>query len=394
MADKASITSLGPVAAGDSRPGASIVLEAGVGLNGLDYLKFVTPYLDRANQAVEGVALAAQAGKVAKTYEAELLQWLNERYAFSGDAEQARAYFAGLGPEQQRIFARSVYFAEVREGGREYNLAAGPRSGSFVRSRAAINALLPSKDVAGNPIVYNGDITLYGGAGVHTLFGGNIQMLSPGGQQVFGIEGNVPPASAGVLTQGAGDIQLYSRGSILLGQSRIMTTFGGAILAWSNEGDINAGRGSKTTVLYTPPKRLYDTWGNVTLSPSVPSAGAGIATLAPIAEVPAGDIDLLAPAGTIDAGEAGIRVSGNINLAALQVVNAANIAVKGEAMGMPTIAAVNVGALSNASAAASQATAAAQDVLQRERATARQNLPSIFTVRLDRLWQRADGGRG
>ena len=33
------------------------------------------------------------------------------------------------------------------------------------------------------------------------------------------------------------------------------------------------------------------------------------------------------------------------------MVSAANIAVKGEAMGMPTIAAVNVGALSNASPA-------------------------------------------
>ncbi|SED34830.1 filamentous haemagglutinin family protein [Pseudomonas costantinii] len=382
MEDKASITSLGPVAVGDSRPGASIVLEAGVGSNGLDYLKFVTPYLDRANQAVEGVSLAAQTGKVAKTYEAELLQWLNERYAFSGDAGQARAYFAGLGPEQQRIFARSVYFAEVRAGGREYNQTAGPRSGSFARSRATINALLPSKDVAGNPIVYDGDITLYGGAGVHTLFGGNIQMLSPGGQQVFGIEGTAPPASAGVLTQGAGDIQLYAQGSILLGQSRVMTTFGGSISAWSNEGDINAGRGSKTTVLYTPPKRVYDTWGNVTLSPSVPSSGAGIATLAPIAEVPAGDIDLLAPAGTIDAGEAGIRVSGNVNIAALHVVNAANIQVQGKSTGVPISATVNTGAITSASSAATSATQAAEDMARQQQAASRQNLPSVFTVQV------------
>jgi filamentous hemagglutinin family protein len=380
MEDKASIISLGPVAVGDSRPGASVVLEAGVGLNGLDYLKFVTPYLDRANQAVEGVALAAQAGKVAKTYEAELLQWLSERYAFSGDADQARAYFAGLGPEQQRIFARSVYFAEVRDGGREFNQSAGPRSGSFARSRAAIAALLPGKDVAGNPIVYDGDITLYGGAGVRTLFGGNIQMLSPGGQQVFGIEGTVPPASAGVLTQGAGDIQLYAQGSILLGQSRIMTTFGGAILAWSNEGDINAGRGSKTTVLYTPPKRIYDTWGNVTLSPSVPSSGAGIATLAPIAEVPAGDIDLLAPAGTIDAGEAGIRVSGNVNIAALRVVNAANIQTQGKSSGVPVSATVNTGALSSASAAGAAASQAAEDAARSQQAAAKQGRASIVTV--------------
>ncbi|MBJ2248146.1 filamentous haemagglutinin family protein [Pseudomonas haemolytica] len=380
MEDKASITSLGPVVAGDSRPGASIVLEAGVGPNGLDYLKFVTPYLDRANQAVEGVPLATQAGKVAKTYEAELLQWLKQRYAFSGDADQARAYFAGLGPEQQRLFARTVYFAEVREGGREFNLAAGPRAGSFVRSRVAIDGLLPSKDVAGNPIMYDGDITLYGGAGVHTLFGGNIQMLTPGGQQVFGIEGTAPPATAGVLTQGAGDIQLYAQGSILLGQSRIMTTFGGSILAWSNAGDINAGRGAKTTVLYTPPKRVYDTWGNVTLSPNVPSSGAGIATLAPIAEVPAGDIDLLAPAGTIDAGEAGIRVSGNVNIAALHVVNAANIQTQGKSSGVPVTAAVNTGAMTSASAAGAAASQAAEDAARSQQAAAKQGRASIVTV--------------
>lgn len=380
MEDKASITSLGPVVAGDSRPGASIVLQAGVGPNGLDYLKFVTPYLDRANQAVEGVPLAGQTGKVAKTYEAELLQWLKERYAFSGDADQARAYFASLGPEQQRIFARSVYFAEVREGGREFNLTSGPRSGSFVRSRAAIDGLLPSKDVAGNPIVYDGDITLYGGAGVHTQFGGNIQMLTPGGQQVFGIEGTAPPASAGVITQGAGDIQLYAQGSILLGQSRIMTTFGGSILAWSDLGDINAGRGLKTTVLYTPPKRVYDTWGNVTLSPNVPSSGAGIATLAPIAEVPAGDIDLLAPAGTIDAGEAGIRVSGNVNIAALRVVNAANIQTQGKSSGVPVTAAVNTGAMTSASAAGAAASQAAEDAARSQQAAAKQGRASIVTV--------------
>ncbi|MCY1231009.1 Filamentous hemagglutinin family outer membrane protein [compost metagenome] len=86
--------------------------------------------------------------------------------------------------------------------------------------------------------------------------------------------------------------------------------------------------------------------------------------------------------GTIDAGEAGIRVSGNVNLAALQVVNAENIQVQGKSTGIPVIAAVNVGALTNASAAASQAATTAQDAMQRERAAQRQALPSVFTVRV------------
>ena len=223
---------------------------------------------------------------------------------------------------------------------------------------------------------------MFGGSGVRTNFGGNIDMLAPGGKIVLGVQGQVPPSTSGVMTQGRGDIRLFSEGSLLLGLSRIMTTFGGSILAWSERGDINAGRGSKTTVLFTPPKLVYDNVGNAAISPQAPSSGAGIATLAPLAEVPAGDVDLIAPLGTIDAGEAGIRVSGNVNLAALQVVNAANIQVKGESAGIPTVAAVNVGALTNASAASSQAANAAQDAVQRERSAARQALLSIFTVRM------------
>ena len=118
---------------------------------------------------------------------------------------------------------------------------------------------------------------------------------------IFGVEGLAPPSTAGVVTQGAGDIQMYAKGSILLGQSRVMTTFGGHIMGWSAEGDINSGRGAKSTVVYTPQRRLYDAVGNVSLSPTVPSTGAGISTLDPIPEVPKGDVDLVAPLGTVGA---------------------------------------------------------------------------------------------
>ncbi|MGK5036237.1 filamentous haemagglutinin family protein [Janthinobacterium sp. LB3P118] len=401
MQDKGSVVSLGPVVAGDKRPGAGIAMQAGVGAAGLDYLRFVKPYLDPANVAQTGVPLADQAGKVVKSYEGELASWLGERYGFKGTAAEALAYYLALPEPQQRVFARNVYFAELKAGGREYNDADSSRYGSFLRSRNAIAGLAPATDASGKAISYAGDIVMYRGtfalfnsgsgkydrivprsAYVHTNFGGDIELLTPGGKQVFGIEGEAPPSTSGVITKGGGNIELFSHGSILLGQSRVMTTFGGDILGWSSQGDINAGRGSKSTIVYTPPKRVYDNWGNVTLSSDVPSTGAGIATLAPIAEVPAGDVDLLAPLGTIDAGEAGIRVSGNVNLAALTVMNAANIQVKGEAKGMPTVASVNVAAMTNASAAATQATAAAQEVVQRERAATRSAQPSVFTVRV------------
>lgn len=378
MEDKVAVNSLGAVAAGDSRPGASIVMQAGMGPNGPDYRRFVEAYLNPANLAQPGESL--QGSKVAKTYENELVSWLTERFGFAGDSEQARTYYAALPAEQQRIFARDVYFAELKAAGREYNQDGSVRQGSYVRGRTAIARLFPETDVAGNPITYKGDITMFGGAGVHTNFGGSIQMLTPGGRQTFGIEGAAPPSTAGLITQGSGDIQLYSLGSILLGQSRIMTTFGGSIMAWTSEGDINAGRGSKTTVVYTPPKRVYDNWGNVGLSPSVPSTGAGIATLNPIPEVPAGDIDLIAPMGTIDAGEAGIRVSGNVNIAALRVVNAANIQSQGKSSGVPVSATVNTGAMSSASAAGAAASQAAEDAARSQQAAAKQGRPSIMTV--------------
>ena len=439
MDDRASVASLGAVAVNDTRPGADIVMVAGAGAAGPDYQGLLQRYLDSANLLPAGSALADRPGSAVKLYSGKLTlaQWLREQHGYAGDEDGAQAFldqlqarrdadrskprrvlaadyeqasqlnlvnwmqtrhgytgadedalaaFQALAPEQRGIFARQIYYAELRAGGREYNEAGGVRFGSYLRGREAISALFPQTTADGQPRVYLGGITLYGSAGVNTLFGGNIQMLTPGGAQVFGTEGEAPVVQGnvtpGIVTQGAGDIQLYSRGSILLGQSRIMTTFGGSVLGWSAEGDINAGRGSKSTIVYTPPKRVYDQWGNVTVSSNAPSTGAGIATLAPIPEVPAGDIDLIAPLGTIDAGEAGIRFSGNANIAALRVVNAENIKGQGESTGIPAMATVNVSALSNASATASSAAAAAQDTAQRSRAEARQNQASIFTVQV------------
>ncbi|MDI4236711.1 filamentous hemagglutinin family protein [Bradyrhizobium sp. Arg237L] len=150
------------------------------------------------------------------------------------------------------------------------------------------------------------------------------------------------------MTQFGGDIQMYSRDSILLGLSRIMTNFGDDIFAWSAEGDINAGRGSKTTIGYTPPRRVYDDYGHISLSPSVPKSGAGISARSAIPGVDDGDIDLHAPLGTIDVGEAGIA-GRNINVSALQIINAANISARGNVTGVPTIQAPNIGGLTEAS---------------------------------------------
>lgn len=370
------INSAGPLVTGDQRPGTNVVLQAGVGpgapgVGSVDWNGFAALYLNPANQAAAAIPDTdpRNAGKVPQTYLDPLYAWLQQRFGYTGSESDALAFFEMLPADQQRVFLREVYYDELNASGLEFNDPASKRFKSYLRGRDAIAALFPDQGA------YQGDVTLYSATGtlpnfthgvlsgyVHTDFGGDIQLLAPGGGVTVGTEGLAPGAAAGLVTQGAGDIDIYSDDSVLLGLSRIMTTFGGNILVWSATGDINAGKGAKTTVVFTPPKRVYDDYGQVTLSSQTPSTGAGIATLAPIPQVPPGDVNLVAPLGTVDAGEAGIRVSGNLNIAALQVLNAANIQVQGTATGIPTAATVNVGALTSAGNASAAITKIAEQI--------------------------------
>ncbi len=372
-----SLVSVGDVVnPSNNKGGADVTVLAGVGANSPDYAAFAKLYFDPANQLAEGAPLAGS-GKVVHAYDQELLQWLQSRFGYTGKAADALGFFLALPKEQQGVFVRDVYYKELTLGGREYNNSGSPRYQSYLRGREAIATLFPDRDAQGRLIDYSGKITMFSSVtgsrtvngvdvpvtsdgGVRTQFGGDIQILNPGGQTLVGVEGVTPGPNAGLLTQGQdSNIYVYSLGSVLLGQSRIMTTFGGDILVWSAEGDINAGRGSKTTTIFTPPQRQYDNYGNITIAPAAPASGAGIATLSTIPGTRASNVDLIAPFGTIDAGEAGIRVSGNVNLAALQIVNAANIQVQGTSTGIPTVQAPSMsGALSTANAtAATQQTA-------------------------------------
>jgi hypothetical protein len=159
-----------------------------------------------------------------------------------------------------------------------------------------------------------------------------------------------------------------------------LTTFGGNIVIWSAGGDINAGIGSKGTVIFAPPGIVYDNYTDVVLSPTVPSSGAGIGTLAPIPQVPAGNLNLVAPVGTIDAGEAGLRASGNANLAAQLIVNAANISVSGKTIGIPTVVTPNVAAITAASNAVGSSTNAAEEVAKQQATQSQEPSESVIIV--------------
>ncbi|HKM55858.1 MAG TPA: filamentous hemagglutinin family protein, partial [Isosphaeraceae bacterium] len=96
-----------------------------------------------------------------------------------------------------------------------------------------------------------------------------------------------------------------------------------------------------------------------------------------------GDVDLIAPAGTIDAGDAGIRASGNVSVAALHIVNATNIQASGTTSGVPVVAAPNIGGLTTASSTTAASASAASDVATRQQsATQTQEavIPSLIDV--------------
>jgi len=111
------------------------------------------------------------------------------------------------------------------------------------------------------------------------------------------------------------------------------------------------------------------------------ATGGGIGVLETMPGVPPSDIDLIAPVGIVNAGDAGIRVSGNLNIAAAVVLNAANIQVQGNATGVPVVVAPNIGAITMANNTSGAATSAAQ-AAESQNSNAAQPPPSIFQVQV------------
>lgn len=73
-------------------------------------------------------------------------------------------------------------------------------------------------------------------------------------------------------------------------------------------------------------------------------------------------------------------MSGNANLAALVVANAANVQVGGKSTGLPTVAVSNVSALSAASATAAAAAQSGQQLAAASTTPTAQQTPSTITV--------------
>ncbi|AOK19328.1 filamentous hemagglutinin [Burkholderia cepacia] len=365
---------------------ANVNVLFGVG-PGIDTAAFVSTYIDPA-RSVAGVPSTAPAlVAFMEQYEAGLTVdtgLVNGQPAIRPlSVADAWTKFKALPQHVQQLFAEQVLFSVLTRVGEDYNNSASPYFQKYARGYEAINTLFPASygytanNLGGgsngaNKVSDTGDLDIRSTT-IQTQQGGDVTILGPGGQalvgsttappQIVDAQGNVVagPGKMGILTLEKGNVDIFTDQSVLLAQSRIFTEQGGDMTIWSSNGDINAGKGAKTSADTPAPQYVCDANHYCTVDARGQVTGAGIATLQSVPGVPPGTINLIAPRGTVDAGDAGIR-AGNLNVAALRVVNADNIQVTGKATGIPLVQAVNSGALTAASAAASAATQVAQDI--------------------------------
>jgi filamentous hemagglutinin len=285
-----------------------------------------------------------------------------------------------LTAEQQKKLALGLFYVALRNAGRDRNDPDSPDVGTYAAGYAAINAFIPSSFGSGSIQTQARDI--------RTKSGGDISIFAPGGglqlaPTLIG-ETLAPP---GIITESGGNLSVFTHNDVNIGISRIFTLRGGDITIWSSIGDIAAGSSSKTVQSAPPTRVLIDPQSaSVATDLAGLATGGGIGVLATVAGVAPGNVDLIAPIGAVDAGDAGIRATGNLNIAASIVLNAGNIAVGGASAGTPAAPAVaspSLGGLASAASAGAATTSTASNQSEQQnqaQQTASQGLPSIISV--------------
>lgn len=201
--------------------------------------------------------------------------------------------------------------------------AAGDR-GAYLRGYQAMAALYPEAGTRDGRL-------LLANSQIKTSQGGAITLLAPGGSiNVGDLVGDTSKsaASVGIVSVAGGSVRAAVRDSVEVNQSRVFTLAQGDVLLWAGLGNLDAGRGAKTVMGAPPPLFGLDAQGRVVVDTSGSFSGSGIAVLDK-----ASALDLYAPLGEINAGDAGIKSAGNLFLGATVVRGADNIAVGGSTSG-------------------------------------------------------------
>ncbi|PZA13629.1 hypothetical protein DNX69_04555 [Rhodopseudomonas palustris] len=319
--------------------GADLIVRFGV-KNGINYDGVFATYVDPAGASL-----------VAHNYFAEMVAFLGRVGQEPGDDPVAT--FRALPQSLQQVFLGQVYLAELKA------VAASGDADQVARGYRAIETMFPSSYGYGDRAVKNNLDLLH--ATIQTKLGGDISIFGPQGDIIVGSLVPEPNpllklSDLGILTLGGGNISTFTDGSVLVNSSRVFTTQGGDILMWSSNGDLDAGRGSKTTLSQPPLEVLFDAndYQSIDLGGFVSGAGIGVLKSSKVAR--SSNLYLLAPRGRIDFGTAGVRSSGEVFVVAPVVLNVSNISAAGPVTGVPS---VSLPSLSGSLATSSNAAGAA-----------------------------------
>jgi len=352
--------------------GADLVIGAGLKLpNGLSTKNVL---------ALDDFATRVLSSSESSTYLSEL----TDAMTYSANPIYKRVTAASFGPsstlssEERALLELQLFYIVLRDTGRNYNKQGSPSYKSYSTGEQAIKTFFADAGGVGDILTRERDI--------RTKNGGNINLLAPGGAITMASTDTykkVPPF--GIVTEHGGAINVYTQKSVSIGIGRIFTLRGGNIMIWSDQGDIAAGSSAKTVATAPPTRVLIDPQsGNVETDLGGLATGGGIGVLASVVGVPPGDVDLIAPSGVIDAGDAGIRSTGNLNLAATKILNADNIASGGKTTGAPPAPppppAPNVSGAAAASTAGAASTTAAANTAKSNAADTTEPAPSVISV--------------
>ncbi|WP_157199713.1 hypothetical protein [Methylomonas koyamae] len=132
--------------------------------------------------------------------------------------------------------ALRILFEEIRLSAQAAATSGGAvRDAAYQRGYAAIARLFPDSP--------GGDIELFFSR-IQTLYGGDIDLLAPGGMLNVGLASlqglDKTEDELGIVAQREGHVNVLANGDVRVNQSRVFTLDGGDIAIWSSTGNIDA----------------------------------------------------------------------------------------------------------------------------------------------------------
>ncbi|MGP1717476.1 MAG: filamentous hemagglutinin family protein [Methylophilus sp.] len=367
--------------------GANITVLAGVGELGADIAGFISLYIDPQGRGPVSLQEASALGEYRAKVNASVHAYMQKMTGKTLTVDQAMQLYLALDVNKQSPLVYDVFSKEMVFAIKDYVQTANTERGD-----AVISGLFPSQRT------YNGNISMYQSQ-IVTARDGNINLLLPGGLLNAGVAADPAnlPHGIGIITERGGYINVYAEKGFEVNQSKVKTLFGGDLIAWVNNGDIDAGRGSKTAVSIPERNPIIDNQGNVTVEVKGVASGSGLATETYDPDGPnggmvapkSGTVYLAAPRGALDAGEAGVSSGGDLFVGAQVINNATNITAAGTSAGVPV---ADTGSLAGSLAGVTSTAAGVSNAMTESLANqmgnqnvAPKELPPIVTVKTIRL---------